>query len=101
MKKKKKVILVVAMLLLVINLFNVLVYTNKFYSNHYRRIGLLYMQKGDTTSAFKYIKKAIKYLRTKNPDKATREEAISLLRKMGDTAHEIAHDVVEKEEDSE
>lgn len=45
------------------------------------------------------IQSTIKYLKTKNPDKATREDAIKLLQKMGDTAHIIAHGVVEKDED--
>jgi glycosyltransferase involved in cell wall biosynthesis len=36
-------------------------YKRIFYSNHYRRLALLYMQKGDTNSAIIYIKRAIKY----------------------------------------
>ena len=34
---------------------------NKFYSNHYRRIGILYLQKGNIKSAFSFINKAMKY----------------------------------------
>lgn len=43
------------------------------------------------------IKSAMKYLNTKNPLKATREDAITLLEGMGTSAHMIAHDIVEKE----
>ena len=43
------------------------------------------------------ILSAMKYLKTKNPLKATREDAIILLEGMGTSAHMIAHDIVEKE----
>ena len=43
------------------------------------------------------IQKAIRYLKTKDPAKANREDAIKLLQSMQLTAHMIAHDQVEKE----
>lgn len=43
------------------------------------------------------IQSAMKYLKTKNPLKATREDAITLLEGMGTSAHMIAHDIVSKE----
>ncbi len=43
------------------------------------------------------IQSAMKYLKTKNPLKATREDAITLLEGMGTSAHMIAHDIVNKE----
>lgn len=46
------------------------------------------------------IQSAIRYLKTKNPLKATREDAITLLEGMGTSAHMIAHDIVNKEKKS-
>ncbi len=43
------------------------------------------------------IKSTIRYLKTKNPLKATREDAIKLLEGMGNSAHLLAHDIVEKQ----
>lgn len=43
------------------------------------------------------IQSTIKYLKTKNPEKATREDAIRFLEGMETSAHMIAHDIVDKE----
>jgi HEAT repeat protein len=46
------------------------------------------------------IQTAMRYLQTKDPEKATREDAIELLKKMGDTAHLIAEMSAEDESHS-
>lgn len=55
------------------------------------------MKKSKSSFSEVDIQSAMKYLKTKNPLKATREDAITLLEGMGTSAHMIAHDIVEKE----
>lgn len=42
------------------------------------------------------IQRTIRYLKTKDPKTATRENAIKMLEGMKVTAHMIAHDIVDK-----
>lgn len=44
------------------------------------------------------IEKTIRYLRVKDPSKATREYAIKLLKGMKISAHVIAHKILDKTE---
>ncbi len=55
------------------------------------------MKKSKNSFSEDDILSAMKYLKTKNPLKATREDAITLLEGMGTSAHMIAHDIVNKE----
>lgn len=55
------------------------------------------MKKDEISFSEDDIQSAMKYLWTKDPLKATREEAITLLEGMGTSAHMIAHDIVSKE----
>lgn len=55
------------------------------------------MKKDEISFSEEDIESAIKYLKTKDPLKATREDAITLLEGMGTSAHMIAHDIVNKE----
>jgi len=55
------------------------------------------MKKDEISFSEADIQSAMKYLKTKDPLKATREDAITLLEGMGTSAHIIAHDIVSKE----
>ena len=55
------------------------------------------MKKDEISFSEADIQSAMKYLKTKDPLKATREDAITLLEGMGTSAHMIAHDIVSKE----
>jgi hypothetical protein len=55
------------------------------------------MKKTENSFGEDDILSAMKYLKTKNPLKATRDDAITLLEGMGTSAHMIAYDIVEKE----
>ena len=55
------------------------------------------MKKDEISFSETDIESAMKYLKTKDPLKATRQDAITLLEGMGTSAHMIAHDIVNKE----